>query len=87
MKLIFSQNSIFHLYRLGLVVTGITKKKYRLRNDEEMKSLIRYCNRSDNTSVCRQYDAFLHSLEPEMLTEIEMLTGSMFEETRIKLVG
>ncbi|MCP3908608.1 MAG: hypothetical protein GY712_11395 [Oceanicoccus sp.] len=87
MKLIFSQNSIFHLYRLGLVVTGITKKKYRLRNGEEMKSLIRYCNRSDNTSICRQYDAFLHSLEPEMLTEIEMLTGSLLKETKTRLVG
>ena len=87
MKLVFSQNSIFHLYRLGLVVTGLTHKKYRLSDDKEMQSLIRYCNRSNHTAVSRQYDAFLHSLEPEILTEIEMLTGNTFNETRLKLVG
>ena len=80
MKLVFSQNSIFHLYRLGLVVTSKTGKKYRLSDEEEMKSLIRYCNRSDNTTVCNQYDNFLYSLDAEVLTEIENLTGSFFEE-------
>ncbi len=87
MKLVFSQNSIFHLYRLGLAVTSLTHKKYRLSNEEEMKSLIRYCNRSNHTAVCRQYDTFLHSLEPEMLFQIELLTGNLFEETKVRLAG
>ncbi len=87
MKLVFSQASIFHLYRLGLVVTGITGKKYRLSSDDEMRSLICYCNRSDDTSVCRQYDAFLHSLEPAVLREIENITGIAFEETKLDMVG
>ena len=87
MKLVFSQNSMFHLYRLGLIITGKTGKKYHLSNDEEMKSLIRYCNKSDNTTVCRQYDAFLHSLEPETLTEIERLTGVHFEEKELEMAG
>ena len=75
MKLIFSQNSIFHLYRLGLVVSGKTGKKYQLSDEQEMASLIRYCNRSDNSAICRQYDTFLHSLEPEVFNRIEELTG------------
>ena len=87
MKLVFSQNSIFHLYRLGLVVSGLTQKKYRLSDDKEMQSLIRYCNRSNHTAVCRQYDAFLHSLEPEMLAEIEALTGNVFDHAKLQLVG
>lgn len=87
MNLIFSQNSIFHLYRLGNIVAKITGKKYRLSNNEEMKSLIRYSNRSENTKVCRQYDEFIYSLEPEMLHEIELLTGNMFTETTLKLVS
>lgn len=76
MKLIFSQNSIFHLYRLGLVVSGKTGKKYRLSSEKEIRSLIRYCNRSDNSDICRQYDAFLHTLEPDMFKLIEQLTGN-----------
>jgi hypothetical protein len=87
MKLIFSQSSIFHLYRLGLVVTGKTGKKYRLSNEDEMKSLIRYCNKSDDTSICRQYDAFLYTLELPVLEEIEILTGSFFQEVKMQLVG
>ena len=87
MKLIFSQNSIFHLYRLSVIVSSKTGKKYRLSNVEEMNSLIRYCNRSDNTAVARQYDTFLYSLEPDTLTEVENMTGSFFEEVRLKLVG
>ena len=87
MKLIFSQNSIFHLYRLGLVVSGKMGKKYRLSNDEEMKSLIRYCTRSNDTAICRQYDAFLSSVEPSTLTQIEHITGAMFEGIRLRSVA
>ncbi len=87
MKLVFSQNSIFHLYRLSVIVSHKTGKKYRLSDEEEMNSLIRYCNRSENTAICRQYDIFLHSLEPDILTEIENMTGALFEETRMRLVG
>ncbi len=87
MKLVFSQNSIFHLYRLSVIVAHKTGKKYRLSDLEELNSLIRYCNRSDNTAIARQYDTFLHSLDMETLTEVENMTGVMFEEVRLKLVG
>lgn len=87
MKLVFSQNSIFHLYRLSVIVAAKTGKKYRLSDLQELKSLIRYCNRSENTAIARQYDTFLHSVEPDILTEIENMTGSLFHEVRLKLVG
>ena len=87
MKLVFSQNSIFHLYRLSVIVSTKTGKKYRLSDEEEMHSLIRYCNRSENTAICRQYDVFLHSLEPEILTEIENMTGHLFAETQLRAVS
>lgn len=87
MKLIFSQNSIFHLYRLSVIVSHKTEKKYRLSNEEELHSLIRYCNRSENTTICRQYDTFLHSLEPDILMEIEQMTGNLFEEVKVRLAG
>ena len=87
MKLVFSQNSIFHLYRLSVIVATKTGKKYRLSDEQELNSLIRYCNRSDNTAIARQYDTFLHSVEPAILVELEKMTGSFFEEVRLKLVG
>lgn len=87
MKLVFSQNSIFHLYRLSVIVATKIGKKYRLSNVQELNSLIRYCNRSDNTAIARQYDIFLHSLEPEILSQIEQMTGAFFGEVRLKLVG
>ena len=87
MKLVFSQASIFHLYRLSVIVAARTGKKYRLSSVEELNSLIRYCNRSDNTSIARQYDTFLHSLDIDTLTEIENMTGTFFEEVRLRLVG
>lgn len=87
MKLVFSQTSIFHLYRLGLVVTGVTAKKYRLSEEKEMIALIRYCNRSNNTSVCRQYDAFLYTLDAVMMAEIEAITGISFGEVRLSMAG
>lgn len=87
MKLVFSQNSIFHLYRLSVIVAAKTGKKYRLSSVQELNSLIRYCNRSDNTHIARQYDTFLHSLDPEILTEVEKMTGAHFGEVRLKLVG
>ena len=87
MKLVFSQNSIFHLYRLSVIVATRTGKKYRLSDEQELNSLIRYCNRSDNTAIARQYDTFLYSVEPNILEELEKMTGSFFEEVRLKLVG
>ncbi len=87
MKLIFSQNSIFHLHRLSVLVAAKTGNKYRLSNLEELNALIRFCNHSENTSIARQYDTFLHSLDLETLSEIEIMTGSMFEEVRLQLVG
>ncbi|MEE8058103.1 MAG: hypothetical protein V3T17_09730 [Pseudomonadales bacterium] len=87
MKLVFSQVSIFNLYRLGLIVTGKTGKKYRLSNEKEMRSLICYCNRSEDTSICRQYDAFLYTLEPEILRTVENITGRQFQETKLRRVG
>lgn len=61
--IIFSQASIFHLYRLGHVVTGITGKRYHLEKVDEMYSLIRYCDRSDNKSISTQFSAFLSTVD------------------------
>ena len=87
MKLIFSQNSIFHLYRLGLVVSGETGKKYRLSNSKEMESLIRYCKSSTNNVVCRHYDTFLGSLEPDMFKHVEKLSGETTELPPLGMTG
>ena len=67
MSIIYSQASIFHLYRLGLVVMGKTGKKYRLSDEREMDALIRYCDRSKDTSIHRQFSAFLDSVESTTL--------------------
>ena len=70
-KIIFSQASIFHLYRLGLLVGGKTGVRYRLVNQEEMNRLIRYCDRTSDQTVRRQYEAFLASAEPNVLAALE----------------
>ena len=68
MNIIYSQASIFHLYRLGLVVMGKTGEKYRLSDERDMNALIRYCDQSRDPSISRQFDAFLDSVEPANLT-------------------
>ena len=87
MKLVFSQNSMYHLYHLAVLIAEKTGRKYQLSNNEDMTSLIRYCNQSNSTTVCRQYDAFLHSLEPDTLREIEHLTGMHIAETAMDMAG
>lgn len=71
MKIIFSQASIFHLYRLGLVVMGKTGKKYRLSEDADMYALIRYCDRCDDESIHRQFHAFLDSVDDNVLAAMK----------------
>lgn len=71
MAIIYSQASIFHLYRLGLVVMGKTGKKYRLSDEPDMNALIRYCDRSEDLGINRQFDAFLDSVEPNVLLAME----------------
>lgn len=68
MNIIYSQASIFHLYRLGLVVMGKTGEKYRLSDERDMNALIRYCDQSRDPSISRQFDAFLDSVEPAKLS-------------------
>ncbi|MCR8923933.1 hypothetical protein NO559_14210 [Dasania sp. GY-MA-18] len=67
MSIIFTQASIFHLYRLGLVVMGKTGEKYRLSDEGDMNALIRYCDQTRDPSISRQFDAFLDSVDPATL--------------------
>ena len=67
MSIIYSQASIFHLYRLGLVVLGKTGEKYRLSDERDMNALIRYCDQSRDPGIVRQFGAFLDSVEPATL--------------------
>lgn len=71
MEIVFSQASIFHLYRLGLIVTGKTGKKFRLSDSEQMYSLIRFCDRSQDPSINRQFDAFIDSVEPNVRAQMQ----------------
>lgn len=68
MNIIYSQASIFHLYRLGLVVMGKTGEKYRLSDEAEMNALIRYCDHTRDPSISRQFDAFLDSVDSETIS-------------------
>ena len=68
--IIFTQASIFHLYRLGHIVTGVTGKRYRLESIDDMNSLIRYCDRSDNKSIAKQFAAFLSTVDENTLQQM-----------------
>lgn len=72
MSILFSQASIFHLYRLGLVVSGKTGHKYSLSDETQRLDLIRYCDASHDQSIQRQLNAFLSTLEPELLQTLEI---------------
>ncbi len=71
MSLIFSQESIFHLYRLGLAVSEKSGKRYRLVNEKEMHALIRYCDRSKDSKVRQKFSAFLAFLSNNELLMLE----------------
>lgn len=71
MSIIYTQESIFHLYRLGLVVFGRTGIKYRLSNERDMNALIRYCDHSDDPTINLQFSAFLDSLENQVLRKMQ----------------
>ncbi len=66
-EIVFAQESIFHLYRLGHVVFGKSGARFRLAIKEDMNALIRYCDRSRDSSISRQFDAFLDSVSDEVL--------------------
>ena len=66
-QIVFSQESIFQLYRLGHVVFGKSGARFRLAIKEDMDALIRYCDRSRDTAITRQFDAFLDSVSEEVL--------------------
>ena len=70
MSIVFSQASIFHLYRLGLVVSGKTGKKYSLSNEAEMLALIKRADTSSDLSINRQFNAFISTLEPNLRAEM-----------------
>lgn len=71
MSIIYTQESIFHLYRLGLVVFGRTGVKYRLSKESDMNALIRYCDQCDDPTISLQFSAFLDSLESHVLRSME----------------
>ena len=71
MSLIFSQESIFHLYRLGLVVNGKTGKKYKLSSEADINALIHYCDHSKDRAVKNQFEAFIASIDPDLLETME----------------
>ena len=73
--IIYSQASIFHLSRLGLLAFAITGVRYRLKNHEELDSLIRYCDKSTNPTICRQLETFLFAAGEA--TTAEMMNQSL----------
>jgi hypothetical protein len=70
-KVVYSQQSIFHLYRLGLAITRQTGKRYHLQDEEELNSIIKMSDRSNDPRIGRQLSAFLDSIEPEILDGLE----------------
>ena len=56
---IYSQEAIFHLSRLGLLVSGITGKRYKLGTQQNQENLIEFCRGSTHPAVRMQLDAFL----------------------------
>lgn len=71
-KVVFTQESIFHLYRLGLIVFSKTGKRYHLQDPVEMNSLIRFADSSNNPVIRRQFEAFLSSVEPGIVETLEI---------------
>ncbi|MEE8058244.1 MAG: hypothetical protein V3T17_10475 [Pseudomonadales bacterium] len=70
-KVVYSQESIFHLYRLGLVVAGKTGKRYHLQIEDELNSLILDSDQSTDPSIGIQFDAFVSALSPEIIARLE----------------
>ena len=71
MSIIFSQASIFHLYRLGTMVSGKTGTRYTLSIEKERLDLIRFCDASTDSSIQRQMGAFVESLDANTLRQLE----------------
>lgn len=69
-QIVFTQESIFHLYRLGHVVFGKSGARFRLAVKEDMHALIRYCDRSRDPGITRQFDAFLDSVTNDVLDNL-----------------
>lgn len=84
MKLVLSQDSLFHLSRLGVVVFGKTRRKYKLSVQQDMLSLIRYCDESQDVTINRQYDAFIYSLNPAQHAELEAFTRRRLPEHALR---
>ena len=80
-QIVFSQESIFHLYRLGHVVFGKSGARFRLAIKEDMNALIRYCDRSRDSGITRQFDAFLDSVSDEVLDSL--VSRQLVRERRI----
>ena len=80
MRLVFSQSSIFHLYRLGLIVSGKQGKKFCLSNEHEMLELIRVADGSNDRTIMQQFDAFLSTIDDELL---QIMEGSGYIRRRL----
>jgi hypothetical protein len=70
MNIIYSQESIFHLYRLGSVVNKKTKRKYKLSNKAELNALIRYCERSGDALIKDQFKKFIASVDADTVSNM-----------------
>jgi hypothetical protein len=82
---IYSQASIFHLSRLGLLVAGLTGKRFKLKKPEDQRSLILYCEGSRDPSIRKQFEAFKEAnsdLEKsELLAPAPVLSSQKFSQT------
>jgi hypothetical protein len=62
-NIIFSQSSIFHLYRLGHLACSSTGVRHRLSDELSMLMLIKHCSTSADSSVVKQFSAFLSTVD------------------------
>lgn len=68
--IIFSQASIFHLYRLGHLIFATTGIRHRLSDDLSMLMLIKYCSTSTDPIVNRQFSAFLSTVDDKTIEQL-----------------
>jgi hypothetical protein len=69
-QVVFSQQSIFHLYRLGHIVHAKTGKRFQLSDLEQAMQLIRYCDRCKEPVIARQWRAFVGSCDEQVLDQL-----------------
>ena len=64
---IFSQASIFHLYRLGHLVFAATGVRHRLSDELAVMMLIKHSATCNDNCIQQQFSAFLSTVEDDTI--------------------